>query len=108
MKKLFAMAVLSGALAVGSAVAQEHKHEEAPGVKGSEAVKGESKKCCEGMMDKAGESKGGVAAKDEAKTKQEKMKEMKEKMAEKMKSMKMKGMKDDGKPGEASKDAQQH
>lgn len=60
MKELFTMLILSGTLAAGQAVGQEHKHEEhkeeLPAQKGNDAAKAESKKCCEGM-EKTGETK---------------------------------------------------
>jgi hypothetical protein len=111
-RRLLAMAIVSGTLVVGGAIGQEHKHEEhkeevkAPGVKAGDAVKAESKKCCE-AMEKAGEAKEGTPTKADAKTKQEKMKEMKEKMKG-MDGMKMKDMKSDGKLRDAGNDTHQH
>jgi hypothetical protein len=101
MKKLFAVMILSGALAGAEAIAQEHKHEEqkeerkAPVQKGTDAAKADSMRCCEGM-DKMGEMKQGMPMKGDMKAKMEKMKGME--------GMKMKDMKNAEKPSEPNKD----
>ena len=90
MKNLLALMILSSALAGGQALAQEHKHEaqkeesKAPAGKGTDAVKSDSMKCCEGMEKMEG-MKEAMPMKAEMKAKMETMKAMKEKMAEKMK-----------------------
>ena len=90
MKTLLAVIIFSGALAGALVPAQEHKHEEhkderkVPAGKGTDAVKSDSMKCCEGI-DKMDDVKSGMPMKGDMKYKMEKMKEMKDKMAEKMK-----------------------
>ena len=96
MKKLFAVMIVSGALAGAEASAQDHKHAEQkeeskmPVEKKTDAVNAEVMKCCEGM-EKMGEMKPGMPMKSEMKgdmkAKMEKMKEMKtmqEKIADKI------------------------
>ena len=123
MKKLFAVMIVSGALAGAEANAQEHKHAEQkeeskkPAQKKTDAVKADGMKCCEGM-EKTGEKKAGMPMKSEMtsemtgdmKAKMEKMKEMKEKMAEKISDKGEKTQthesKDEKSP--STKDAHQH
>ena len=119
MKNLFAVMILSGALAGAEVVAQEHQHAEhkeksvAPAQEGSDAVKGNSMKCCE-SMEKMGEMKHGMPMKGEMtgeiNAKMAKMREMKEKMAEKMgeKGIKMQTPESKVEKNPTSKDAHQH
>jgi len=93
MKKLFAVMIVSGALAGAEASAQEHKHVEQkeeskmPVEKKTDAVNAEVMKCCEGM-EKMGEMKAGMPMKSEMKgdmkAKMETMKATQKKLGEKM------------------------
>ena len=79
MKTLLAVIIFSGALAGALVPAQEHKHEEhkderkVPAGKGTDAVKSDSMKCCEGI-DKMDDVKSGMPMKGDMKYKMEKMK----------------------------------
>ncbi len=119
MKKLFAVMIVSGALAGAEASAQEHKHAEQkeeskmPVQKKTDAVKAEGMKCCEGM-EKMGEMKAGMPMKSEMKgdmkAKMETMKAMQEKMAEKMsdKGVKTQTQESKDEKSQSTKDAHQH
>ena len=115
MKKLFAVMIVSGALAGAEARAQEHKHAEqkqgskTPVQKETDAAIADGMKCCEGM-EKMGEMKTGMPMKSEMKAKMEKMKAMKEKMAEKMsdKSVKTQTQESKDEKSQSTKDAHQH
>ena len=89
MKKLFAVMIVSGALAGAEASAQEHKHAEQkeeskmPVEKKTDAVNAKVMKCCEGM-DKMGEMKASMPMKSEMKAKMKTMKATQKKLGEKM------------------------
>ena len=126
MKKLFAVMIVSAALAGAAARAQEHKHAEQqeeskmPVQKKADAVKAEGMKCCEGM-EKMGEMKAGMPRKSEMasemkgdmKAKMEKMQEMKamqEKIADKIsdKGVKTQPQESKEEKSPSTKDAHQH
>ena len=109
MKKLFAVMILSGALAGAEARAQEHKHAEqkeeskTPVQKETDPAQADAMKCCEGM-EKMGEMKAGMPMKSEMKGDMKaKMEKMKEKMAEKVKETR-----GGAKSGEQEKESHQH
>jgi hypothetical protein len=123
MKKLFAVMIVSAALAGAEARAQEHQHSEQkeeskmPVQKKTDAVKAEGMKCCEGM-EKMGEIKAGMPIKSEMKSemkgdmkaKMETMKAMQEKIAEKItdKGVKTQTQESKDEKSQPTKDGHQH
>jgi hypothetical protein len=119
MKKLFAVMIVSAALAGAEARAQEHQHAEqkeesvTPVQKKTEPAKAEGMKCCEGM-EKMGDMKAGMPMKSgmtgDMKAKMEKMKHMQEKIAEKItdKGVKTQTQESKDEKSQSTKDGHQH